>query len=61
MVDDVDLLLIDDIDRSGLLELRLRLLFEFDKTLESSPGVSNSLQSKEEKKSNYIFVPSDYI
>jgi len=42
----------DDGDKSGLLELRLRLLLEFDvdNTLESRPlslpGVSSSLEKK---------------
>jgi hypothetical protein len=47
----IDLLLMDEEDRSGLLELRLRLLFELDtdETLESSalsvPMISNSLET----------------
>jgi hypothetical protein len=51
MIDHYDILLIDDEDKSGLLELRLRLLLEFDKddTLESRtlsvPFVSNSLEN----------------
>jgi len=51
----------DDGDKSGLLELRLRLLLEFDvdNTLESRPlslpGVSSSL-----KKNNYVVISMKY-
>lgn len=49
--DDMDLLLLDEGDRSGLLELRLKLLLVgSDNMLESSalsiPAVSSSLERK---------------
>jgi len=51
----------DDGDKSGLLELRLRLVLEFDvdNTLESRalslPGVSSSLE-----KNNYVVISMKY-
>jgi hypothetical protein len=66
--DDMDLLLIDDCDRSGLLELRLKLLLlDNNWTLESRtcslPTVSSSLVcrrrtqvEKEEEEENKITI-----